>query len=163
MKNTILATALAALAIPALMIPASSFAQDRGYGFGGRSAERAMERSHRQDDRGGNRNWREFSNYDHDRFEDGQNGYDASRYYRSGSYYQDRTLSNDDRVYRGQNNRYYCRRPDGTTGLIVGGIAGGALGSALDLGGSGTLGTLLGAAGGAVAGRSIQRNRVRCD
>lgn len=163
MTKTILTAALAALAIPAAMVPTSAFAQDRVYGSGGRYDERAMQRNERQDGRGDNRDWREYRNYDHNNFEGGQNGYDASRYYRNGSYYQDRTLSNDDRVYRGQNNRYYCRRSDGTTGLIIGGLAGGALGSTLDLGGSGTLGTLLGGAGGALAGRSIQRNSVRCD
>jgi len=42
------------------------------------------------------------------------------------------------------------------------GIAGGALGAAITSGGSQTLGTLLGAAGGALAGRAIERNNVRC-
>lgn len=59
------------------------------------------------------------------------------------------------RYWRGRNGHYYCRRSNGTTGLLVGGVAGAVVGNAL-LGGAG--GTILGAAGGALAGRSIQRH-----
>jgi len=67
-------------------------------------------------------------------------------------------------VYRGNDGRYYCRRNDGTTGLIVGGVAGGVLGNVIAPGGSGLLGTVLGAAGGALAGRAVDRssNDTRC-
>ena len=88
--------------------------------------------------------------------------YDAARYYRSGPNYRDRVLASDERVYAGQDGRYYCRRQDGTTGLIVGGIAGGVLGSVIASGESNTLGAILGAAGGALAGRAIDRDNVRC-
>ena len=90
------------------------------------------------------------------------NHYYADRYYRDGPRYRARRLSDNDRVYVGQDGRYYCRRSDGTTGLIVGGIAGGVLGNLIAPGGSKTLGTLLGAAGGAVAGNAIDRNNVSC-
>ena len=76
--------------------------------------------------------------------------------------YREYRLSQNDRVYRGQDGRYYCRRSDGTTGLIVGGIAGGVLGNIIAPGGSETLGTLLGAAAGAAVGASVDRNNVRC-
>jgi uncharacterized protein YcfJ len=66
------------------------------------------------------------------------------------------------REWRGRDGRTYCRRSDGTTGLIVGGIAGGLFGNAITNGGSQTLGTLLGAAGGAALGSSIDRGNVRC-
>ena len=72
------------------------------------------------------------------------------------------SLSRDERVYRGRDGRYYCRRNDGTTGLIVGGIAGGVLGNIIAPGNSETLGTLLGAAGGAIAGQAIDRNNTKC-
>ncbi|WP_375429469.1 glycine zipper 2TM domain-containing protein [uncultured Sphingomonas sp.] len=88
--------------------------------------------------------------------------YDAARYYRSGPNYRDRTLGNDERVYAGQDGRYYCRRADGTTGLILGAGAGGILGNIIDGGRSRTVGTLLGGAAGALAGRSIEQNSVRC-
>ena len=89
--------------------------------------------------------------------------YDASRYYRSGNY-QERALSADDRVYAGNDGRYYCKRSDGTTGLIVGAAGGGVLGNVIDGGHSRTVGTLLGAAIGGLAGRAVDQNnsQVRC-
>lgn len=109
-------------------------------------------------DRGVNPN----SRFDYNRPDPSYGGYDAGRYYRDDRRYRERRLSRNDRVYRGQDGRYYCRRNDGTTGLIVGGLAGGVLGNIISPGGSDTLGTILGAAGGAVAGRAIDRNGVRC-
>jgi hypothetical protein len=84
--------------------------------------------------------------------------WDASRHY-DGRRYGDRRLARGDYVYRGGDGRYYCRRSNGTTGLVVGGLAGGLLGNAI---GGDTLGTLLGAAGGAVLGNSIDRGNVHC-
>jgi outer membrane lipoprotein SlyB len=100
--------------------------------------------------------------YDYNRPDPSYGSYDAARYYREDRRYRERRLARNDRVYRGRDGRYYCRRSDGTTGLIVGGVAGGVLGSIIAPGGSETLGTLLGAAGGAVAGRAIERDQVRC-
>ncbi len=103
-----------------------------------------------------------YSRYDYNRPDPSYNGYYADRYYRDGPNYRERRLATRDRVYVGENGQYYCRRSDGTTGLIVGGIAGGVLGSIIAPGRSSTLGALLGAAGGAAAGRAIDRNNVRC-
>ena len=93
-----------------------------------------------------------------------EGNYDPSRYYRVGPNYQERVLSADDRVYSGSDGRYYCKRSDGTTGLIVGAAGGGILGNVIDGGRSRTVGTLLGAAFGAVAGRAVDQNnsQVRC-
>ncbi len=98
---------------------------------------------------------------DDDRYE---NGYDAARDYRTGSNYRERVLSADERVYAGNDGRYYCKRNDGTTGLIVGGATGGILGNVIDGGHSRAVGTLLGGAVGALAGRAIDQNQsqVRC-
>jgi hypothetical protein len=97
--------------------------------------------------------------YRDDRYgERDENGYDPSRYYRSGPQYQQRVLSADDRVYAGSDGRYYCKRNDGTTGLIVGGAAGGILGNVIDGGHSRIVGTLLGGAAGALAGKAIDQN-----
>lgn len=85
--------------------------------------------------------------------------YDPARDYRE-ERARERALTRDDRVYRGHDGRYYCKRSDGTTGLVVGAIAGGVLGNIL--GGGGALGTLLGAGGGAVLGSSVDRGEVRC-
>lgn len=92
----------------------------------------------------------------------GSGGYYADNYYRDDPRYNERVLSPNDRVYVGRDGRYYCKRNDGTTGLIVGGIAGGVLGSIIAPGGSKTLGTLLGAGAGALGGRAIDRNNVKC-
>ena len=113
-------------------------------------------------DRQDNRDWRTYRNYDYNRPAQGYNAYYADQYYRDGQYYQPRRLSADDRIYRGRDNRYYCRRSDGTTGLIIGAIGGGVLGNALASGRSNTLGTILGAIGGGALGRSIDRNNVQC-
>jgi len=73
-------------------------------------------------------------------------------------------LAADERVYRGNDGRYYCKRSDGTTGLIIGAAGGGILGNVIDGGRSRTVGTLLGAALGGLAGRAVDRNQaeVRC-
>ena len=99
-----------------------------------------------------------------DRYNDDEPYYDPSRDYRQGAQYRERVLSTDDRVYAGTDGRYYCRRSDGTTGLIVGAAGGGILGNVIDGGRSRTVGTLLGAAIGGLAGRSVERSQqeVRC-
>jgi type II secretory pathway pseudopilin PulG len=99
--------------------------------------------------------------YEDDRVE---TGYDPARYYRDGPNYQERVLSADDRVYRGQDGRYYCKRNDGTTGLVIGAAAGGIFGNVIAGGHSRTVGTLLGAALGGLAGKSIDQNNadVKC-
>ncbi|WEK44964.1 MAG: hypothetical protein P0Y64_04725 [Candidatus Sphingomonas colombiensis] len=103
-----------------------------------------------------------YGRYDYNRPDPSYNGYYADRYYRDDARYRERRLSNNDRVYVGQDGRYYCRRNDGTTGLIVGGIAGGALGAAIAPGGSGLLGALIGGVGGAALGKSVDKKDVRC-
>jgi hypothetical protein len=90
--------------------------------------------------------------------------YDASRYYRDDPRYRERQLSAQDEVYRGSDGRYYCKRNDGTTGLIVGAAGGGVLGNLLDGGRNRTAGTLVGGALGALLGRSVEQNQadIRC-
>lgn len=104
-------------------------------------------------------NWRQ---YDYNRPDPSYGGYDAGRYYRDDPRQRERRLSERERIYRGDDGRYYCRRTDGSTGLIVGTIAGGVLGNSLAPGGSEILGTVLGAVAGALAGQAIDRNDVRC-
>ena len=45
---------------------------------------------------------------------------------------QYRTTDNGIRYWQGQDGRYYCKRSNGTTGLIVGGAAGALVGRAVD-------------------------------
>lgn len=166
MRTPILLAALAATGLTALpAIAQTPYQANREYNRDVRQANREYRRDvrdARQDRNSAVRDWRSYRNYDYNRPERGQRYYYADRYYRDGANYQPRRLSYNDRVYAGSNGRYYCRRTDGTTGLIIGGIAGGGLGAALTSGRSETLGILLGAAGGALAGRSIDRNNVRC-
>jgi uncharacterized protein YcfJ len=67
----------------------------------------------------------------------------------------------DDREWRGKDGRLYCRKSNGTVGLVVGAAGGALLGRAVDTRGERTTGTILGAAGGALLGRELQRKR-RC-
>ncbi len=71
-------------------------------------------------------------------------------------------LGRNDQIYRDDRGNYYCRRPDGRRGLIIGGLAGGVLGNIIAPNGSKTLGTIIGAAGGAVAGDAIEKGQMRC-
>ncbi len=65
------------------------------------------------------------------------------------------------REWRGDDGRMYCRKSDGTTGLVIGAAGGALLGRAVDTHGSRATGTILGAAAGALVGREIDRKR-RC-
>jgi uncharacterized protein YcfJ len=65
-------------------------------------------------------------------------------------------------VWRGNDGRYRCRRDDGTTGLVIGAIGGALAGRAVDTRGDRSLGTLLGAVGGGLLGREIDRGESRC-
>ncbi|HEX8383440.1 MAG TPA: glycine zipper 2TM domain-containing protein [Sphingomonas sp.] len=159
MRTVLLSAALAATGFAALpAAPVQAQSAEREY----RRDVRQANREYRRDTRQAQRDYRQYRNYDYNRLEPGQRGYYADQYYRDGSNYQQRRLSRNDRIYRGQNGRYYCRRSDGTTGLIIGGLAGGVVGNLLDNGRSSLLGTLLGGAGGAVIGRSVDRGQVVC-
>jgi outer membrane lipoprotein SlyB len=65
------------------------------------------------------------------------------------------------REWRGRDGRVYCRKSNGTTGLIVGGVGGALVGRTIDTRGDRTLGTLGGAALGALAGREVDREVSR--
>jgi uncharacterized protein YcfJ len=61
--------------------------------------------------------------------------------------------------WRGADGRNYCRKSNGTVGLIVGGVAGALVGRAVDTRGERATGTVLGAAAGALLGREVARKR----
>lgn len=63
------------------------------------------------------------------------------------------------KTWRDSQGRIRCRKSNGTVGMIVGGAGGALIGRAVDGGRNRTLGTVVGAAAGALAGREIQRNR----
>ena len=66
------------------------------------------------------------------------------------------------KVWRDSQGRLRCRRPNGTTGLIVGAAGGALVGRAIDTHGERATGTILGAAAGALVGRSFERSQARC-
>ena len=124
----------------------------------GRNQGRYQDRWERREDRREDRRDRL-----EDRYEARDAYWDASRYYRRDDRrYGPRRLGRNDRIYRGSDNRYYCSRDDGTTGLIIGGISGGVLGHIIAPGGSKTLGTIIGAGAGALIGRAIDDGDVVC-
>ncbi len=94
---------------------------------------------------------------------------DDRRYYRERPYYMrydrnwGRPVYRDTRIWRGRDNRYYCRKEDGTTGLLVGAGVGALIGHEVaGRGGDRTLGAIVGGAAGALLGRSIDRSNTRC-
>jgi hypothetical protein len=89
-------------------------------------------------------------------------GWHAENFYVDNRRYRPRVLGYNDPIWRGYDNRYYCRRSDGTTGLIVGGLTGGVLGNVIAPGGSKVLGSIIGGSLGAVLGQSADRGRVVC-
>jgi hypothetical protein len=115
--------------------------------------DRREDRWDRRDDRGDRRQVAKAYNAGY---------WDAARYYkRDDRRYKARRLGRSDYIYRGSDNRYYCKRDDGTTGLIVGGVAGGVLGHIIAPGGAKTLGTIIGAGAGALLGRAVD-DGVEC-
>lgn len=66
------------------------------------------------------------------------------------------------KTWRDSKGRLRCKRPDGTTGLIIGAAGGALIGRAIDTRGERATGTILGAAAGALVGREVERSRVRC-
>ena len=66
------------------------------------------------------------------------------------------------KVWRDSNGRLRCKRPNGTTGLIIGAAGGALVGRAIDTRGGRATGTILGAAAGALLGRSVERDNWHC-
>lgn len=172
-RTAVVATLLASF----VGLPAPLVAQDHDGWRRDRKEDRRDRREDRRDRREDRRDAREDRRDRHedrwdrredrwdrreDRYAARHGVWDPSRDYRYDSRYRGRRLGRNDRIYRGSDNRYYCRRDDGTTGLIVGGIAGGMLGNIIAPGGSKTIGTILGAGAGAIIGREIDNGDVVC-
>jgi hypothetical protein len=85
-----------------------------------------------------------------------------NRYDNRGRYRDPRPIGANERIWRGRDGRYYCKRSNGTTGLIIGAAGGALVGRAIDTRGDRTMGTLLGAVGGGLLGREIDRSNARC-
>jgi len=163
MKKMIFGAVMAATAMTAIPATAQQNQRVREARQDYRQDVREAKQDRRQALKAARRNeWSYGKRYDHNRVDPYYGGYYADRYYRPGNQYQVRRLSVNDRVYRGNDGRYYCRRSDGTTGLIIGAGAGALLGNALSNGNSGLLGTVLGGLAGGAVGRSVDRGSVQC-
>ncbi|MCC2976853.1 hypothetical protein LK533_09230 [Sphingomonas sp. PL-96] len=130
MKKHLIAAAMAATIVAPVAVP---------------SAAQAQQNHHR-------------GNSDHRWQGDRDGDWDPSQHYKARNR-GERKLGRNDRIYRGNDGRAYCKRSDGTTGLVIGALGGGVLGNLL---GGGTLGTLAGAGGGALLGRSVDRGEIKC-
>jgi len=136
----------------------------RRYGYDDQRDRRDDRRDERREAREERRDRRDrYDNRYDDRWDAGYGAWDPAPYYRHDNRrYRARRMGRADVIYRGSDDRYYCRRDDGTTGLIVGGIAGGVLGNIVARERSRTLGTIIGASAGAIIGQSIDRGDVVC-
>ena len=79
-----------------------------------------------------------------------------------GRYVQPRRITRNSHIWRGRDGRYYCRRDNGTTGLIIGAGVGALAGHELAGNGDRTLGALLGGVLGGVLGREIDKGDLQC-
>lgn len=86
----------------------------------------------------------------------------AKTYDSRGRYIEPRRVRHGDKIWRGKDGRYYCKRDNGTTGLIIGAAGGALVGRAIDTRGDRTVGTLVGAVAGGLLGREIDRGEARC-
>lgn len=92
----------------------------------------------------------------------GKRSKDARIYDDRGRYLEPRRITRDSRMWRGDDGKYYCRRDNGTTGLVIGAGVGALAGHELAGRGDRTLGALLGGAIGGILGREIDRGSLSC-
>lgn len=170
-----------ALAAPASALPAAHYAAWNVSPVHGSTAGYDEDEDGDRGDRGRHRGWDKHHG-DERRYESRstyrqpsyrQPSYRQPTYrqptYRPQAYYNNYPASygepvyNNTRVWQGQDGRYYCRKSNGTTGLLVGGAVGALLGrEVVGRRGDRTLGAILGAAGGALLGKSLD-SRTRCN
>ena len=142
LKKIIISTAVAASALTAL--PAAAEAQSR-YGYSSRYDNGYYNQGY---GRGSYNQGQRYANQ----------GYYNQRGYNQGYYNQ----GYNQRTYNGGYYNHYRQRCSGSTGTIIGAIAGGLLGNQVaGRRGDGTLGAIIGAGAGALAGRAIDRGNCR--
>ncbi len=163
--NTVFRNAAVTLAVAGMALPAAASAADFGLPGAAHSAYETDTWQHKGD-RGRHRGWdnrrghdRDYDRYRSDRYR--SSGYGSYGYSQPQRTYYAEPVYRDTRVWRGNDGRTYCSRRDGTTGLIVGAAAGALLGRSVDTRGDRTLGTILGAAAGAFIGKEVDRGGCR--
>ena len=149
-KTTALALAASGLAATALPAAAAEFGHS-GSGYRAAPVEDSWNRDRRSD---------RYDRYDrYDRRYDRRDRRNNDRYYDRSGYAE--PVYRNTQVWRGRDGNTYCRKKDGTTGLIIGGAAGALLGREVDKHGSRTTGTIIGGALGALLGKELT-DGVRC-
>ena len=178
LKNSIAALSLGAMTLGSIAATPAMARPDNGHHHGRdkdgyRDRDRDGRNDRWEDDRGRRHDGRYggydrdrdrvviINRYDYNRPDPRYRGYYADRYYRTNGYRPIR-VTRDMRIYRGYDGRYYCRRSDGTTGLIIGALVGGVIGDRLDRGHSSILGAVLGASAGGLLGRELDRGEIVC-
>ena len=86
----------------------------------------------------------------------------ASVYDSRGRYLEPRRISRNTRIWRGNDGRYYCRRDNGTTGMLIGAGVGALAGHELAGSGDKTLGAILGGVIGGALGKAIDSGDIKC-
>ncbi len=159
MTNRIAMSALMAVSAPALLLAATPAGAVDAAPLAARSVATAQQANIGEPSWEHSRRGRGHGHgHGHGRGNDQGYGYNS---YNDGGRYGEPVYANTP-VWRGDDGRYYCRRGNGTTGLIIGAAGGALLGREVARNGDRTLGAVLGAAGGALLGRSIDRNNSRC-
>lgn len=92
----------------------------------------------------------------------GKRAKDRAIYDSHGRYLEPRRITRNSYMWRGDDGHYYCRRDNGTTGLVIGAGVGVLAGRELAGRGDKTLGMILGGAAGAIIGREIDRGSLQC-
>ncbi len=153
-------SSLLALAVGGVVFATPASAVKPVYGFAPLADHNpSMTWHHADDDDWDDDDWEDDDDDDDDRWR--KRRYRGDRYARAHGRHYDERVYHNTRIWRGRDGRVYCRKQDGTTGLIVGGALGAILGREIDSRGDRSLGTILGAAGGALLGREIERGRCR--
>lgn len=156
MTNNRFKGALLALALPAVAIATPAVAAPAMHAVSPAHVAYELPVSAEIDAAHGRDRWRDDDHRDrYDRYRGGYGYRERDRDYGEPVY-------RDTRVWRGRDGRYYCRRDDGTTGLLIGAAVGGLIGNEIAGRGDRTIGAILGAAGGALLGRTIDRSNARC-
>ncbi|XUU59919.1 glycine zipper 2TM domain-containing protein [Erythrobacter sp. HA6-11] len=86
----------------------------------------------------------------------------AAIYGADGYYLEPRKITRASYMWRGKDGKLYCKRDNGTTGLVIGAGVGMLVGIELAGRGDRTLGAILGGAAGAIIGREIDRGSLKC-
>lgn len=156
MLRKMLTRMVMAATITAAAMPAAAAAQDR-YWHGSGDDRYDHARFDEHDLNRDEESWRNQRSWD-DR-NDGSRGWEYNGYSQDRGYYDQTGYASS--YYAPTQYHYRCRR-NGTTGAIVGAIAGGLLGNGIAGDGDRTLGAIVGGAAGALAGRAIERSNGGC-